>query len=104
VKLTRKELKFSLLVILALVFTSGILAQAPSKFQPTEIQSLRLQVKQRDAIIARQNYENAVNQIQAEAEKVRKENNWPDTVRFDFNSLTFFDTATPPKTQEPKKP
>lgn len=72
-----------------------------TSYKPTEIQSLRLQVKQRDAwlaqkdaISAQQRYQAAVGALIAEGEMVRKEQGWPESVKFDADTITF---AVPPE-------
>ena len=93
-----------------LLVTSGILmaADTPKTYTPTEIQTLRLQVKQRDAQLAQQNVLAAQEKFQAilaglqgYGEAVRVENKWPDTVKFDPNTLSFTDTAQPVPAAKP---
>ena len=71
---------------------------AKPKYDPTEVQSLRLQVKQKTIIIdgqqlqAAQNAYNAdVAALVAESKKTINEQKWPDTTQFDLNNLTFCD-------------
>jgi len=84
------------------LLASGVFAgQAVApKYSPTEVQTLRLQVKQRDAQIAQkdaqlaqEHFQSVLAALQAEAEKVRVENKWPETVKFDPNSLNFTETV-----------
>jgi len=84
---------------------------------PTEVQSLRLQVKQKDAIIARAElqadqaklqsdqakFQAALAELQAEGARVKVENKWDPKVTFDLEKLTF--TAPAPETKpETAKP
>lgn len=84
-----------------------MVAQAPAEYKPTEIQTLRLQVKQKDARLAQVDLRDAQNRfnqaladLNAEGEKVKVENKWPSTVMFSMDTLTF---AVPAKA-EAKKP
>ena len=90
-------------------------AQGPSKYQPSEVQSLRLQLAlknaqlaQRDAQDANQRFQNSLRDLNVEGEKVRVENKWPDTVKFDAGTMTFVEPPPPPapakKEEEPPKP
>lgn len=76
------------------------------KYVPSELQLLKLQVKQRDAQLsqqalraAQQSFQAAVNDLMAEAERVRVENKWPSTVQLNPDSLTFEDVQ--PKLPSP---
>lgn len=98
-----KYLAFGLLITSEIL---GAQATAP-KYTPTEVQSLRLQVKQRDAqiaqrdmVAAQEKFQNFLAVLQSEGDKVRLENKWPDTVKFDLNTLGF--TETPVVTPNPK--
>jgi hypothetical protein len=101
------------LTLLTLAIAIGLLAQdtaKPKVYTPTEVQSLRLQVKQRDALLAKQNLESAqrafqqaLTDLSAEGEKVKHENKWPDDTNFDPNSLQY--SAAPAKdVAKDKKP
>lgn len=97
-----------ILLVSAMILGAFLLAAAtretqPDSYIPSEVQSLRLQVRQKDAVIARLNYESAVNALMSEGEKVRLENHWPDTVHFDFNSLSFVEQPPTPKPTKEKK-
>jgi hypothetical protein len=68
---------------------------SPKPLIPTEIQSLRLQVKQKDALLAKNlleqaqaSFQKALTALQEEGEKVKTENNWKD-VEFNPNDLSF---------------
>jgi hypothetical protein len=97
------------ILVAVLLLASATLAQAPpASLTPTEVQSLRLQVKQKDAIIARQqfadaqqNFQNAIAAMNAEADKIKKENKWDDKVVFNPDQLTF---TAPPATPPPAAP
>lgn len=85
----------------------------PSKYQPTEVQSLRLQVAQKNAQLAQaalqsaqRAFADAFSALQQEAAKVKAEQKWDDAkVTFNPDTLTFVDAPTPaaPK-PEVKKP
>jgi hypothetical protein len=70
-------------------------AEAES-YTPTEVQSLKLQLRQRDAQIAQkdlqmyqQRFQQAINDLQAEAEQIKRDNKWAADVAFDMGTLTF---------------
>lgn len=82
-------------------------AQTTGPFKPTEVQTLKLkvlqqqaQLAQRDMLDAQKRFSDALTGLSTEADKVKKENNWPDTVQFDQNTLTY---SLPPTPSE-KKP
>jgi hypothetical protein len=84
---------------------------APSKYQPTEVQALKLQVLQRDAQLAQiqlqraqQAFQGALAALDAEAGKVKTENGWPKDVQFSPDTLTFDVPKLPPGQPEVKKP
>ena len=71
-----------------------------TKYPLSEIQTLRLQVKQKDAQIAQQNvfvaqqsFSAALKALKEEAEKVRIENKWPAEVQFSPEQLVFADSV-----------
>ena len=94
-----------LTVILALFATASLWAQqaaAPEKYPQTEIQHLRLVNKQQAAQLAQVAYQNAsanmnaaYNDLVAESEKVKKENGWADSVKFDLQHIQFCDKLNP---------
>jgi len=81
----------------------------PAKvYAPTEVQSLRLQVKQRDALLAKQALEQAQRQFQQaltdltnEGERVKTEQGWPHDTQFNPNDLTY--SAPPAKEAKKEK-
>ena len=84
-----------LAVIVLIMITGGAMAEE-SKYQPNEIQSYRLQLKfkdaqlaQRDLALAQLNFNVAVNLLNAEGDKIRIENKWPEEVKFDADKLQF---------------
>jgi hypothetical protein len=89
------------------------MAQSPpaSTYQPTEVQSLRLQVAQRDAqlaqrdvVAANQRFQAAVAALSTAGERVKQENKWPDDVHFDLDTLNFSQApAKEPAKKEPTK-
>jgi hypothetical protein len=89
-----------------LVSAAMVVAQSPPKdYKPTELQSLRLQVKQKDALLAKQalesaqtNFQKALTDLQAEGDRVKSENGWKD-VQFNPNDLSF----TEPKKEAVKQ-
>jgi hypothetical protein len=82
---------------------------APSVYVPSEVQLLRLQVKQRDALLAQQEllraqaqYQNALAALNAEADKVKLDNKWPATLTFDPGTVTFNEPPAPAMPAAPK--
>jgi len=74
-----------------LVFAgAAALAEEKAKdYKPTELQSLRLQVRQRDALLAWDRYQKAVVELNAEADRVKKDNKWPADTIFNGDTLEF---------------
>lgn len=91
------------IILMGLVGISIIDAQqSPKPYEPSEVQSLRLQVAQKDAQLAFNNlqqaqaeYQKAFTALNKLADQTKKDNKWPDDVHFDFSTLTF--TAAPAK-------
>jgi len=74
---------------------------AASKYQPTEVQALKLQVAQRDAQLAQIQlqraqaaFQGALAKLDELAGQVKLENKWPAEVQFSPDTLQF---ETPPK-------
>jgi hypothetical protein len=83
----------------------------PPKFEATEVQHLKLEVKQRDALLAQRDltmaqrvYNESVAALGAECESVRKENNWPQGVSCDLQTLNFAAPKAEEKKPEEKPP
>jgi hypothetical protein len=85
------------LVEIGLLIGAGVLlGQEKPTYQPNETQSLKLQVKQRDTLLAQkdlqmaqQRFQAALNDLNAEAEQVKVENHWPKEVTFAPDTLAF---------------
>lgn len=108
------------IVVIGLFALTGIaLAQAPSvaappsKFEPTEVQRLKLQVAQKDAQLAQVQlqraqvaFQAALAELDAEAGRVKAANGWPATVQFSPDTLTFVEAPKPTAAPAPeqKKP
>ena len=104
-----REVTLSIAVFLIAIGGSLSIAQdgKPKSFTPTELQTLRLQVKQKDALLAKNlleqaqnNFLKALSDLQAEGDKVKQENGWKD-VSFNPSDLTF---SVPEKKDVPTKP
>jgi hypothetical protein len=70
-------------------------AQSAPELKPSEVQMLRLEVKQKTALLAQRDvndaqtrFNQALTELQDEAAKVEKENSWTG-VQFDPQALTF---------------
>lgn len=65
-------------------------------------QYLRLEVKQRDVQLAYVGYMQAIAALNAEAEKIKTENGWPEGVTFKGDTLRFqAPDLVPPQTEKP---
>ena len=103
----RLSLLFCLLCCVASVHAQD--AKPAAKFTPTETQSLRLQLKKEHALSLQKDYQVALNNLQqavadlnAEADKVKDENKWdPTKVDFNGDKLTFAAHVDPPKQPAP---
>ena len=78
----------------------------PKLLEPTELQSLRLQVKQKDALLAKNlleqaqsNFQKALNDLKDEGDRVKSENGWKDA-QFDPSTLQFTPAPLPAKKGE----
>jgi hypothetical protein len=99
------------LVEIGLLIGAGVLlGQEKQTYQPNETQSLRLQLRQKDAVIAQkdlqvaqQRFQGALNDLNAEADKVKAENHWSKEVTFAPDTLTFSVPQLPPPIKD-KKP
>ena len=98
------------LVILIGIVRLRIYAQEKKSYELTETQTLRLKVKQLEYASAFEHYQQAVGAFNAEVKAVEKEHDWPETVQFDPNTLTFREPApvrdepAQGKPPAPKKP
>jgi predicted lipid-binding transport protein (Tim44 family) len=91
-------------------------ATGEARYTPTEIQSLRLQVKQKDALLAKQQlealqaafqqvqqrYQDNLKALTDEGEKVKVENAWPKDTQFNPNDLTYAAAPVPVKKEDKK--
>jgi len=86
--------------------TIGILlGQEKKSYDLTETQTLRLKVKQLEYVSAFEHYQQAVGAFNAEVKAVEKEHDWPETVQFDPNTLTFREPPPQPApAKTPEKP
>ena len=83
-------------------------APAPPKYEPTEIQRLRLEVKQRDAKLAQRDladaqarFQAAVAALMAEGDAVRAANGWPKDVALNPDTLAFAVPVAPAALTKP---
>jgi hypothetical protein len=76
-------------------------SKAAPQVETTETQHLRLENLKLKFYIASQQRDQALNSLLAEAERTRKENNLPDDVSFDIDTLKF---TLPPPPPAPAKP
>jgi len=97
---------FGLLILISALFAQS---PAPVKYEPTEVEQLRLQLAAKDAQIAQIQFQNAqyvfqqaIARLHAEADKVKAEHKWPAEVQFKQETLTFAAPA-PPKPPVPEK-
>jgi hypothetical protein len=85
-----------LAALLGVGFAAVMAQRKPATYIPNENQVLRLKVKQDAAVIAQkdmqvvqQRFQDALNALNAEADKVKAENRWPKDVKFSPDTLTF---------------
>lgn len=72
----------------------------PAVMTPNEVQMLRLQLKLKDAQMAKAAFNASYAALMDQANQTKKENNWPDTTLFDPDRLTF---SAPPAPVPPVK-
>src|SRR5258708_6738094 len=93
--MTKKAILLPVAAALLGIAAAVLVAQRkPAIYVPSETQALRLQVKQKDAVIAQkdmqavqQRFQDALNALNAEAEKVKKENGWSPDIKFSPDTL-----------------
>ena len=80
---------------------TGIATLPP--YEPSEVQALRLQVKQRDAQIAQiafqqaqVQFQQALAELNREADRIKTENKWPKDLVFKPETLKFEAPPSPP--------
>ncbi len=92
------------LAFLFFVLATASMAQSTQpELKPTEVQQLRLEVKQKTAMLAQRDvtdaqtrFNQALGELQDEASQVEKANGWKD-VQFDPQALTFKPMPKPEK-------
>ena len=91
------------IVLISILAAAGIISigravadEVQKKYEPTEVQSLRLQLRQKDLIIAKQNFNLASQALNEEATRVVIENKWPNDLEFSQETLTFSAAKKPP--------
>lgn len=99
----------TLLIIHGVRAQSAPQAPAPAKYELSEVQRYRLQLKQKDAQIAQMNvsiansnFQQSIAAFNAEVKSIEQENKWPDTLQIDPNTMTFKEPPPPPKPAEKK--
>jgi hypothetical protein len=108
VKSYNKFLGISALILLG---AFPALGQNAPKLVPTENQSLRLQVKQKDAQLqqiafqqASEAFQKAMDDLRKEGEKVKAENGWDAGTIFSIDTLSFTAPAPKPVAKPEVKP
>jgi hypothetical protein len=96
------------LILLFLCVTAALAVDAKAP-ELTEVQKLRLQVDQKDAIIAQnnlqaaqQNFQNAVNKFTSDCEAAKKDDHFPESAKCDIANATITPAPEPVKAPEPK--
>lgn len=110
-----KRIGIILFVLFALAL--AVLGQEKKSFVPSELQLLRLQLRQRDAQLAQRDlqaaqarFQQALADLNDAAQNVKRENKWDDKVQFNPDTVTFAIPETPkapapaPVAPEAKKP
>lgn len=100
-----KRIGMILFVLLALAL--AVLGQEKKSYVPSELQLLRLQLRQRDAQIAQRDlqaaqarFQQALADLNEAAQNVKRENKWDEKVQFNPDTVTFAIPETP-KTPAP---
>lgn len=82
----------------------------PSKYHPNEVQTLKLKVKQLEALnagkdfqAAQQLYQQKMSALTEQAQQIEVENKWPTSLAFDPNTLTFNERPEPPAQPKPEE-
>jgi hypothetical protein len=70
----------------------------------TETQRLRLENLKLKFFLAQKERDQALNNLVAEADRVRKENNLPETTTFDYDNIRFTIPSPPTPPPAPAKP
>ena len=88
----------------SLIFSGVIVFCQTAKYEPTETESLQLQLAQAHAQLAQQqfnyaqeNLSKAANEFNQTATKIVKAHGWPEDLRVDPNTLTFIELPKLPK-------
>jgi uncharacterized protein HemX len=104
------QMKKIAVLVLAILGIFGVIAaqQTGKTYTPNEVQMLRLQLKQKEALLAQRDlqeanrrFQTAVGDLQAEAEKIKTDQKWPKTVVFNPDTLTFTELAPVPAPAKP---
>jgi hypothetical protein len=106
----RTSILFGILWMLSVCCVIAMVAAEDKKpYTPSEVQKLRLEVKQKDTQLAQlamresqRNFSMTLKSYTEEADKVKKENQWPDNLQFNPDTMLFTDPPAPPKPAEPK--
>lgn len=95
-------MKIRLALVAVFLFGVYVGSQEKPKYAPSEVQTLRLQVKQRDAQLAQrdlqyaqQRFQQAIADLNAEADRIKSENHWPASTSFSPDSLAFTEPSKP---------
>jgi hypothetical protein len=67
-------------------------------YATTEVELLKLQVAQKDALLAQIQYQTAVGNFNAQVKAIHDAHGWPDSVTFHFDTLKF---SGPPGAEKP---
>lgn len=107
---------FILITVLMLGCSIAALAQTPppAALKPSETQALKLEnlqlkakLAQQQAQVAQAQFAQAMSELNAEVEKVKRENGWDERTQFDANTVAFIAVPAKPAVAAPaaaKKP
>jgi Tfp pilus assembly protein PilF len=91
-------MKKSVMLVMFVIVLTAVAADEKPKYQLSEVQTLKLQVKQKDAQLAQrdlsqaqQNFTKALQALSDEANQVKVENKWDVGVVFNPDTLSFAD-------------
>jgi uncharacterized protein HemX len=102
-------------ILLGVGFAVVVAQKKPVTYKPNDLQQAHLELlqtkallAQRDLQVVQQRFQDSLNALNAEAEKIKKENKWspdvkfsPDTLTFDMPKLTPLPSPAPAPAKKP---
>src|SRR6266436_1060530 len=92
----RPKIIITLIALLVGMVVAAIGTETSKEYKPTELQQLKLQVRQKDAQLAQvalreaqSNFQQKVKELMEEGVAIQKANSWPDNVTLNADTLQF---------------